>query len=152
MFFEATLWFVLWASLRSAILSENKTTKKLGTRSAVVKLSKIKKIKNPEVSIQKIILIFSYFPPSQSLKNKCNFFLYFCCLPFTVSNLFKAIFLGPGYAPKEWKPKHQEDEQFLQFCKVCEGFKPPRAHHCRKCKRCCLKMDHHCIWLSQCVG
>ena len=30
--------------------------------------------------------------------------------------------------------------------------KPPRAHHCRRCARCCLKMDHHCIWLSKCVG
>lgn len=24
------------------------------------------------------------------------------------------------------------------------AYKPPRAHHCRKCKTCVLKMDHHC--------
>ena len=26
------------------------------------------------------------------------------------------------------------DERYLQFCEACEGFKAPRAHHCRKCE------------------
>ncbi|SPO26983.1 uncharacterized protein UTRI_10448_B [Ustilago trichophora] len=30
--------------------------------------------------------------------------------------------------------------------------KPERAHHCRTCKTCTLKFDHHCPWLNQCVG
>ncbi|KAJ1023573.1 hypothetical protein NDA16_003190 [Ustilago loliicola] len=30
--------------------------------------------------------------------------------------------------------------------------KPERAHHCRACKTCTLKFDHHCPWLNQCVG
>jgi len=32
------------------------------------------------------------------------------------------------------------------------GLKPFRAHHCRFCDRCVLKMDHHCIFLAQCIG
>uniref|UniRef100_A0A095AVI4 Palmitoyltransferase n=1 Tax=Schistosoma haematobium TaxID=6185 RepID=A0A095AVI4_SCHHA len=43
-------------------------------------------------------------------------------------------------------------EQKLQFCNVCRGFKPPRAHHCRACNRCIMKMDHHCPWINTCCG
>eukprot|EP00928_Gymnodinium_smaydae_P061576 TRINITY_DN45620_c0_g1_i2.p1 TRINITY_DN45620_c0_g1~~TRINITY_DN45620_c0_g1_i2.p1 ORF type:complete len:320 (+),score=50.88 TRINITY_DN45620_c0_g1_i2:264-1223(+) len=27
-----------------------------------------------------------------------------------------------------------------------------RAHHCSKCGRCVCRMDHHCIWINNCVG
>lgn len=39
-----------------------------------------------------------------------------------------------------------------RFCKKCQCKKPDRAHHCSSCKRCVLKMDHHCPWLASCVG
>lgn len=39
-----------------------------------------------------------------------------------------------------------------RFCKKCQSPKPDRTHHCSTCKRCVLKMDHHCPWLATCVG
>jgi len=38
------------------------------------------------------------------------------------------------------------------FCDKCSMMRPARAHHCKSCKRCILKMDHHCPWLNNCVG
>ena len=39
-----------------------------------------------------------------------------------------------------------------RFCQKCLQYKPPRTHHCRICRRCVLRMDHHCIWVGNCVG
>lgn len=39
-----------------------------------------------------------------------------------------------------------------KFCRRCNAFKPPRAHHCSICRRCVIKMDHHCPWVNNCVG
>ena len=33
------------------------------------------------------------------------------------------------------KQQNQPESQYLQYCKVCHGYKSPRSHHCRKCNR-----------------
>lgn len=40
----------------------------------------------------------------------------------------------------------------LRVCRVCRLRKPPRTHHCSACKRCVVKMDHHCPWTGNCVA
>lgn len=40
----------------------------------------------------------------------------------------------------------------LRWCRKCNTFKTPRAHHCSECQRCVLKMDHHCPWVNNCIG
>ncbi|XP_030384873.1 palmitoyltransferase ZDHHC3 [Scaptodrosophila lebanonensis] len=48
---------------------------------------------------------------------------------------------GNGHNSNEWT-----------VCTRCETYRPPRAHHCRICKRCIRRMDHHCPWINNCVG
>ncbi|KAG9282191.1 palmitoyltransferase ZDHHC15-like [Astyanax mexicanus] len=40
----------------------------------------------------------------------------------------------------------------FRFCRHCQLIKPDRCHHCSACQICVLKMDHHCLWLNNCIG
>jgi len=39
-----------------------------------------------------------------------------------------------------------------RVCDKCKVFKPDRCHHCKSCGTCVLRMDHHCPFISNCVG
>jgi len=39
------------------------------------------------------------------------------------------------------------------ICKKCHSVRNERStHHCSKCGRCVLMMDHHCYWTNNCVA
>ncbi|XP_001632888.3 palmitoyltransferase ZDHHC15B isoform X2 [Nematostella vectensis] len=40
----------------------------------------------------------------------------------------------------------------VRYCDICCHIKPDRCHHCSMCRKCILKMDHHCPWVNNCVG
>ncbi|KAN0049896.1 hypothetical protein ACTA71_002994 [Dictyostelium dimigraforme] len=48
--------------------------------------------------------------------------------------------------------KNSKNNNKARFCSQCCAFKPPRTHHCKQCKRCILKHDHHCPWIGNCTG
>ncbi|KAI5861297.1 zf-DHHC-domain-containing protein [Durotheca rogersii] len=37
-------------------------------------------------------------------------------------------------------------------CRTCSLLKPPRSKHCSVCQRCVHRMDHHCVFINNCVG
>lgn len=68
-------------------------------------------------------------------------------------NYYKCIMTNPGCT------KDVDSEvilnavgRYCRWCRKCDAPKPPLAHHCSVCKRCVLKMDHHCPWMANCVG
>lgn len=72
----------------------------------------------------------------------------------TMFNYFMAAKTNPG-SPRE------QDVQVLcaeagagvrRWCHRCECPKPELTHHCKVCRKCVLKMDHHCPWVNNCVG
>lgn len=51
-----------------------------------------------------------------------------------------------GVSEENW-PRYQ-----LKYCNTCEIFRTPHASHCARCDNCVDGFDHHCRWLSNCVG
>lgn len=73
-----------------------------------------------------------------------------------------ALLEDPGFVPKLSSRNHQRkviEELFTlwkfdedNFCTLCMVRKPLRSKHCRRCRRCVSKQDHHCPWINNCVG
>jgi len=81
----------------------------------------------------------------------------------------RSVLVHPGEIPdddSQWEYGHDGRSGFdfsqvtqevkktgeRRHCKWCGKYKPDRCHHCRVCKTCILKMDHHCPWIYNCVG
>jgi hypothetical protein len=82
---------------------------------------------------------------------------------FAVETLYlMTIFFTPGFVRREAAAAQQQasvgagpdGERVAEkgLCKKCNIVKPPRAHHCSICRRCVLRMDHHCPFTNCCVG
>ncbi|KAL2892419.1 putative protein S-acyltransferase 14 [Bienertia sinuspersici] len=85
---------------------------------------------------------------------------------------FSVVFTDPGGVPPNWRPAVDEERgendplttsdfsgvqtdpshTKVRVCRKCNQLKPARCHHCSVCGRCVLKMDHHCVWVVNCVG
>ena len=52
---------------------------------------------------------------------------------------YRSCTVDPGRISKDWKPSDRGQLEGVggrqRWCRRCEAFKPPRAHHCRTCGR-----------------
>ncbi|CAI2374387.1 unnamed protein product [Moneuplotes crassus] len=46
----------------------------------------------------------------------------------------------------------KDNYKFGLYCKKCEIYRYPRAHHCSNCRTCSAFLDHHCAIINNCVG
>ncbi|KAH9947138.1 zf-DHHC-domain-containing protein [Amylocystis lapponica] len=79
-------------------------------------------------------------------------------------NYYLCVVTDPGGVPKHWKPDFRDGDGYEvkkltrdpRYCRTCQTYKPPRAHHCKQCKRSVesliLSVDHHCPWVNNCIG
>lgn len=100
-------------------------------------------------------------------------------------NYYLTVITDPGRVPKSWvclsaSRRHYHPHSFLQepntqsgdgyevkrltgtprYCRMCNEYKPPRAHHCRQCRRCASRLSKplhlpyagslgvYCVWVS----
>ncbi|XP_070503833.1 palmitoyltransferase ZDHHC6 [Chironomus tepperi] len=105
------------------------------------------------ITLQTLYLNSMWFPSHTSFYAFLNQALFITFSALTSFNFVMTAIIGPSYLPIGWKPKNKKHESYLQMCSICpDTFKAPRAHHCRKCERCVVKMDHHCPYVANCIG
>ncbi|XP_031378077.1 probable protein S-acyltransferase 15 [Punica granatum] len=111
------------------------------------------------------VTVFSFLDDWLGLRTSVgslNAIIFTSLICYCLFSFFVCVLTDPGRVPPSYVPdvedsdvSDQETKQPVMLprkCDTCSNYKPPRCHHCRVCKRCVLRMDHHCVWTNNCVG
>ena len=97
-----------------------------------------------------IFLNESFMINCKILKNIISVIFYFLAIMAVVCHTL-VILVDPGSFNLEIVKKVLRGNE-KERCRKCEDLRPIRAHHCSKCNRCFMRLDHHCPWVFNCVG
>lgn len=77
-----------------------------------------------------------------------------CCS--TVYHLLNTAYRDPGVIIKNSLPINHSDPASIprsyRYCDTCQYYQPSHAAHCPDCNVCVAGFDHHCVWMSICIG
>jgi len=98
------------------------------------------------------VMCFGLMFPWDTLKSRLFIAFYQVLLFLVTWSHLTCMLSDPGVVPKDEQEMQAIDLEGQKRCKKCDAPKPFRAHHCSICKRCIMKMDHHCPWVNTCVA
>ena len=61
----------------------------------------------------------------------------------TTLHYYFGIITSPGFVA-DLKKEGEEEQLNYTKCLKCDVMRPPRAHHCKICRKCVVRYDHHC--------
>ena len=65
---------------------------------------------------------------------------------------FDKLLYDNAFEPSEVINYKMKDNRHFKYCNHCKIYKMPRMHHCSHCNACCVKYDHHCGVVMNCIG
>jgi len=156
-----------------AQILENKASKKLKKTKILRALGNLMKITIPPLIMLYTFTGIGFINYIQnSISSKFHVFCAIFLGGVTLASYNRARKTKAGPIPNDWKdwnglsgfrekpttPSYCETSRKIQqtfdmrFCRHCQVFQPPRCYHCSKCDACVCRMDHHCVFINNCVG